>query len=139
MRPAEYRISAAVHLTDLGCPRVLVRGTTRERGEILRALGPEVIAPGEQAAAALALTLVAKRIAEYAPFPGDQGVAMLTVPAPAEGRTLAEFLPDRHGAHVLAVRRTATSEVYVGPGDAQTLRTGDRVFLLGTEKQLLRL
>jgi trk system potassium uptake protein TrkA len=131
---------AAVHLNDLGCPRVLVRGTTRERGEILQALGPEVIAPGAQAASALALTLVATGIKVYAPFPGDHGVATIEVPESGEGHTLAEFLPDRHGAHVLAVRRGtgANAEVFVGPSESQPLRVKDTIYLLGTEKQLLR-
>jgi trk system potassium uptake protein TrkA len=131
----------AVHLTDLGCPRVLVRGTTRERAEILMALGPEVITPGRAAARALALKLVAGGLAEYAPLLGAHGIGVLVVPEAADGLTLAEHLGPKHGGRVLAVRRgeTAEAEVFVGPSDAQRLKTGDQILVLGTEKELIRL
>lgn len=131
----------AVHLTDLGCPRVIVRGTTRERAEILQALGPDVISPGHAAARALALKLVAGGLADYAPLLGGHGIGVVVVPEAADGLTLAEHLGTKHGGRVLAVRRGSApdGEVFVGPSDAQKLKSGDHVLVLGTEKELIRL
>jgi len=132
---------SAVHLRELGCRRVVVRGTSSERVEILEALGPEVITPGIDAARSLAHRLLGPGLADYESFPGEHDVAMVTVPESGEGLPLDEFFGKTHGCHTLALRRgdRADSEVIKCPGDTATLRTGDHVFFLGTEKQLMRM
>jgi len=132
---------SAVHLRELGCPRVVVRGTSSERVEILRALGPEVITPGIDAARTLAHRLLGPGLADYESFPGDHDIALVTVAEAGEGLSLEEFFGRAHGCLALAIRRgdRADSEVIKCPGDTTTLRTGDHIFFLGTEKQLIRL
>jgi trk system potassium uptake protein TrkA len=132
---------AAVHLTDLGCPHVIVRGTTRERVEILDALGPKVINPGMAGARQLAVRLVSPGLREYASFVGGHQVAEVVVPASLDGHTLGDLrLAKTARVHVLALRRglTADTELVVGPGDGHPLRTGDNLLLLGAEADLIR-
>ena len=105
----------AVHLIDLGCPRVLVRGTSRERVEILEALGPQVITPGLRSAGQWAVRLVAPGLVDYATLAGDQDVALVRVPESTSG-----------------------GEVFVGPGDDQGLHVGDELILLGGEADLVK-
>lgn len=130
----------AVHLTELGCPRVLVRGTTRERVEILDALGPKVITPGLGEARELAVRLVSPGLREYSSFVGGHQVAEVVVPEVMEGRTLGDlkFL-EKGKVHVVALRRgLTTEELIVGPGSQQVLRAGDNLLLLGAEPDLIR-
>ena len=129
---------AAVHLTELGCPKVLVRATTRERVEILDALGPKVITPGMVGARQLAEGLVSPGLREYASVVGGHQIAEVVVPPTLDGRTLGALkLPK---IHVLALRRglTADMELLVGPDAGQRLRTGDNLLLLGAEADLIR-
>jgi trk system potassium uptake protein TrkA len=126
----------AVHLTDLGCRRVLVRGTTRERAEILSALGPEVITPGIRSADHWAVRLLAPPIVDYAELAGDHDVALFRVPERAGGTTLGEMGLDSEAIRVLALRRG--KEVFVGPGATQDVRAGDDLFLMGEPTDLIR-
>jgi trk system potassium uptake protein TrkA len=132
---------AALHLQELGCPRVVVRGTSNERVEILKALGPEVITPGSDAARTLAVKLLGRGLSGYESFPGEHDVAMVDVGEDSDGVTLLELLGKGHGCRALAVRRgdRADAEVITAPGDSTRLRAGDHIFLMGTEKQLIRL
>ncbi|MHC4470172.1 MAG: potassium channel family protein [Planctomycetota bacterium] len=124
----------AVHLLDLGCPRVLVRGTSRERVEILEALGPEVITPGLRSAGQWAARLMGSAMVDYASLVGGHDVALARVPEGVAG-TLGDLKIARKTVRVLALRRG--DEVHVGPGEEQDLVAGDELFLLGSEADLI--
>ncbi len=127
----------AFHLEELGCPRVLVRGTTRERVEILRALGPEVLTPGIDAARRLAVVLMSGGLTDFVPLPGEHDLALARVSSSRAGKTLADLGLDRQRVHVLAIRRGA-AEIFAGPGPNQLLEEGEDLFLLGAERDLIR-
>jgi len=131
----------AVHLFDLGCPRVLVRGTSKERVEILQALGPEVITPGLHRARELAVSLVAPGLLDYADLLGEEDVALARLSDKANDLSLGDLkLEEKTKARVLALRRGEGrgAEIFVGPGPSHALREGDFLFLLGTEAELVK-
>ena len=131
----------AVHLQELGCPKVVVRGTSEERVEILSVLVPHVITPAIDAARTLAVRLVAGGLDWYESFPGDHDMAMTIVPESKDGRTLGEVYGNASGAHAVMIRRGAdgSSELVTTPVETTKLRAADHVFWFGTEKQLRRL
>jgi trk system potassium uptake protein TrkA len=130
----------AVHLQELGCPKVVVRGTSEERVEILQTLVPNVITPGIDAARTLALRLLAGDLDWYESFPGEHDIAMTIVPESGEGRTLAEVYGTASGAHPMMLRRGtgAKCQLMTTPVGT-TLRAGDHIFWFGTETQLRQL
>jgi len=131
----------AVHLTELGCPRVMVRATSFERAEILRALVPEVIQPGIEAARELALRVLAPGVTAYADIGGRSDVSVVRISAATAGVALQALgLDERLEVHVLALRRTRSGEeeVFACPGAQYALEEGDELFLLGPESDLVR-
>jgi trk system potassium uptake protein TrkA len=130
----------AVYLTELGCPKVLVRGTTHERAEILKALVPGVIQPGIEAARELSARLLGPGVVAYACLMGVLDVAVVEVPAAAANEEIASLaLPSRTGARVLALLPDGRSEdVVVGPPETRVLAEGDLLYLLGEERSLIR-
>ncbi|MEN8150887.1 MAG: TrkA family potassium uptake protein [Planctomycetota bacterium] len=131
----------AVHLQELGCPKVVVRGTSEERVEILTALVPHVITPAIEAARTLAVRLLAPGLDWYESFPGEHDIAMTIVPEEHDGRTLAEVYGNASGAHPVMLRRGEGHgcELMTTPVTTTPLRAGDHVFWFGTEKQLRHL
>lgn len=131
----------AVHLTQLGCPRVMVRATSFERAEILRALVPEVIQPSVDAARELALRILAPGAEAYADIGGRSDIAIVRISAETAGVALQDLgLDDRPEVHVLALRRTRSGEeeLFACPGGRQALEERDELFLLGPERDLVR-
>ncbi len=131
----------AVHLLELGCPRVIVRGTSRERVEILRALGPEVIAPGNHAARELAVRILSPGLVGFSSLDGPHDVAVAEVPKRMEGTTLEELdLWEKCRVKVMALRRVKAevAEILTGVSASTALLPGDRLYLIGTERDLVR-
>jgi len=122
----------AVHLLELGCPRVIVRGTSRERVEILEALGPEVITPGLRSAGQWAVRLAAPAFADYATLAGGHDVALARIPAALAGCPLGSL-----GLWVAVATLRRDGELRVVPVAEEVLREGDELFLLGSEGDLV--
>jgi trk system potassium uptake protein TrkA len=129
----------AVHLLELGCPRVMVRGTSDERVQILTALGAEVITPTQDEARQLAVGLMGKGVLDYASLaPGSLDLALVEVPPGTDGKTLADLgLGAASKAKVVALRRGAGEAIF-SPGQSTEVRPGDHLFLLGDEADLVR-
>ena len=131
----------AVHLIELGCRKVLVRGTSRERVEILRALGPEVIMPGINAARKLAVKVMAPALVDFAHLDGPHDIGIVEVGEALEGRSIGDLaLEEKHKVKLMALRRgdESSPEIFTGLAGTHELRRGDRLYLLGAERDVLR-
>ncbi len=131
----------AVHLLELGCRKVLVRGTSRERGEILRALGPEVIMPALNAARKLAVKILTPGLLDFAHLDGPHDIGIVEINAAMEGKTIGDLnLEERHKVKLLAVRRgdDQSPEIFTGLAGTRELHAGDRLYLLGAERDVIR-
>lgn len=131
----------AVHLIELGCPRVLVRGTSSERVEILEALGPRVIQPGLDAARELAVEILSPGLKSFASVFGAHDLALVEVPASLQGETLGSLaLEEKHKVKALAARHgvDAACTILTGLGSTHILRAGDHLVLMGMEMDLIR-
>lgn len=131
----------AVHLLDLGCPRVIVRGTSRERVEILRALGPEVIQSAMDSARELAVLILSPGLKSFASFFGAHDLALVEVPDSLEGAMLGSLaLEEKHKVKALAARHGVAADcpILTGLGQSHVLRAGDHLVLMGMEMDLIR-
>ncbi len=131
----------AVHLLELGCRKVIVRGTSRERVEILRALGPEVIMPGNNAARKLAVKVLAPGLLDFAHLDGPHDIGIVEINAGMEGKTIGELnLEEKLKVKLLALRRgdEQSPEIFTGLAGTHELRAGDRLYLLGAERDVIR-
>ncbi len=131
----------AVHLSELGCRRVLVRGTSRERVEILRALGSEVIMPGINAARKLAVQILSPGLVDFAHLDGPHDIGIVEVGTDHAGESIADLaLEEKCKVKLLAIRRGGekSPEILTGLAGSTEVRVGDRLYLLGAERDVIR-
>lgn len=131
----------AVHLSELGCRKVLVRGTSRERVEILSALGPQVIMPGINAARKLAVQILSPGLVDFAHLDGPHDIGIVEVGDAHAGESIADLaLEEKYRVKLLSIRRGGekSPEILTGLTGANEVRIGDRLYLLGSERDLLR-
>jgi trk/ktr system potassium uptake protein len=134
---------ATLAFRELGTACVLTRGTTKDRVQILEALGPDrVFAPNLDAARRLALTLVTPQILDiHALLPG-MSVALRHVPEADGGSTLGSLR--LRGVYVAALVRDGLCDeasppgVRFAPAPETVLNHGDRLVILGREDDLLK-
>jgi len=134
---------ATLALRELGTKNIITRGTTRERIQILEALGPDrVIAPNVDAARRLALTLVTPRLRDIVKLLPGLSVGLRRIGKDRSGARLEELR--LRGAHVAALVREGLADPDSPPGvrfepDPETvLNRGDLLVLLGREEDLTR-
>jgi trk system potassium uptake protein TrkA len=134
---------ATLALRELGARHVLCRGTTKERVQILEALGPDrVIAPNVEAARRLALSLVTPRLRDIVKLQPGFSVALKRVGSDRQGRPL-ESLKLRD-VYVAALLREGLADegsppgVRFAPSPDTVLDHDDLLVILGREADLLR-
>jgi len=134
---------ATLALRELGTKHVITRGTTRERIQILEALGPDkVIAPNVDAARRLALTLVTPRLRDIVKILPGLSVGLWRIGKNRSGARLEELR--LRGAHVAALVREGLADagapegVRFSPEPETVLNRGDLLVLLGREVDLTR-
>lgn len=131
----------AVHLSELGCKKVLVRGTSRERVEILRALGPQVIMPGINAARKLAVQVLSPGLVDFAHLDGPHDIGIVEIGPDRAGESIGDLkLEERFKVKLLSIRRGGEKapEILTGLTAATEVREGDRLYLLGSERDVIR-
>lgn len=134
----EASILATLHLKDLPVKEVWAEAGTEERAEVLRRVGAaRVFSPEAEMGRRVATHLANPNMLDYMPL--EEGYSIIEAAAPAwtHGRTLADLaLRTKAGVSVIAVRSAGKLEVV--PGGGTTIRSGDRMVLVGRDEDLER-
>jgi trk system potassium uptake protein len=136
----ESSILIALHLLELGTPRVVVKALSRDHEKVLRLIGVhESIFPERFAAEQLARRLHVPGLIEYLPM--GQGIILREFEVSGwAGMTLADLeLPARFGVQVVAIRKKGEEQLNFVPRAMQTLQKGDVLVVIGREQDIQRL
>lgn len=131
----------ALHLKELGVPKIVTKAGSEDHGKLLRLIGvDEVIFPERESAERLAHRLTSAEVLQHLPL--GEGISIDEV-APAEwmlGKSLAELaLPRRFNLQVLAVRDALTGQLRANPGAAFLVKDSDSLLLVGDDASLQNL
>jgi trk system potassium uptake protein TrkA len=131
----------ALHLKELGVPRIVTKAGSEDHGKLLRLIGAhEVIFPERESAERLAHRLTSNDVLQHLPL--GEGVSIDEI-APGEemiGRTLAELgLPRRFNVQVLAVRDALTGQLRANPGALFQVKDSDSLLVVGDDPSLAKL
>jgi trk system potassium uptake protein TrkA len=131
----------ALHLKELGVPRIVTKAGSEDHGKLLRLIGAhEVIFPERESAERLAHRLTSNDVLQHLPL--GEGVSIDEI-APGEemiGRTLAELgLPRRFNVQVLAVRDALTGQLRANPGAGFRVKDSDSLLVVGDDTSLEKL
>lgn len=133
---------AALHLKELGVPRIAVKALSEEHARILKAIGiHEIVHPERDAATRLARRLVQRDVLEYLPLLPGFSIVEIRAPREFVGKSLRELaLRNRLKVQLIAIQRGGPQgELQIVPKAEDVIQEGDLMVLLGAEKDLDRL
>jgi trk system potassium uptake protein TrkA len=129
---------AALHARSLGASRVIVKGVTKEHGQILKSLGvSRVIFPEEEMAEALGDRMIWPNIVDFLPIDPEYSFVEVALPEAFMGKTLLDLdLRKRHSIWVVGVKDALTGKLVMFPGGDFKLGVDQLLLLIGKQKDL---
>jgi trk system potassium uptake protein TrkA len=129
---------ATLHARSLGAPRVIVKGVTKEHGQILKSLGvSRVIFPEEEMAEALGDRMIWPNIVDFLPIDPEYSFVEVAVPEAYVGKTLIDLdLRRRHSVWVVGVKDALTGKLVMFPGGDYKIGPDQLLLLIGKQKDL---
>jgi trk system potassium uptake protein len=129
---------ATLHVRALGAPRVIVKGVTKEHGQILKSLGvSRVIFPEEEMAEALGDRMIWPNIVDFLPIDPEYSFVEVALPDAFVGKTLGDLdLRKRHQVWVVGVKDALTGKLVMFPGGDFKLGIDQLLLLIGKQKDL---
>jgi trk system potassium uptake protein TrkA len=136
----EASVLCALHLSQIGVPRILSTATNEDHATILRAVGAhDVIFPDIETAERTARRIAHPNLLDYFPLSEEYRIMEIVMPEWLVGKTLAESeLRATYQLLVLAIRSGTTDEHHFMPAATDMLHAGDKLVLLGREVDLAR-
>ena len=140
----ESSLLIVVTLQELGLKQIMAKATTAIHGRILERLGVHrVVYPEREMAQRVAHGLVVPNVIEHIGLSQDFSIIEIPAPKRFAGRTLREIdLRARHGMTLIAIKRTADDQTLVtmvSPHADELIRAGDRLDLVGSNRQIAEL
>lgn len=133
---------AALHLRELGVPRIAVKALSEEHGRILRAIGiQEVIHPEKDSAIRLANRLIRTDVIDFLPLMSGYSIAEIKAPPEFIGKSLRELaLRNRLKVQLIAIQRGEgdQKQLNIVPRGEDVIQPGDLMILLGEDNDLER-
>jgi trk system potassium uptake protein len=129
---------ATLHARAVGADRVIVKGVTKEHGQILKSLGvSRVIFPEEEMAAALGDRLLWPNIVDFLPIDPEYSFVEIAVPESFAGKTVIELdLRRRYGIWVVGVKDAMTGKLEMFPGGDFKLGLDQLLLVIGRQSDL---
>jgi trk system potassium uptake protein TrkA len=129
---------STLHARSLGAPRIIVKGVTKEHGQILKSLGvSRVIFPEEEMAEALADRMIWPNIVDFLPIDPEYSFVEVALPEAFVGKTLGDVdLRRRHQVWVVGVKDALTGKLVMFPGGDFKLGVDQLLLLIGKQKDL---
>ncbi|MCF8107857.1 MAG: TrkA family potassium uptake protein, partial [Desulfohalobiaceae bacterium] len=130
----------ALHLKELGDPRLWVKAISDEHETVLKKIGAEeVIFPERFAAQELARKLVIPGVVVYLSLSEGVMVRELEI-KDWDGKSLRQLdLPNAYGLQVIAVKPPGKRQFDFVPKADRVLRSGDILLIIGHEAELSKL
>jgi trk system potassium uptake protein len=129
---------ATLHVRALGAQRVIVKGVTKEHGQILKSLGvSRVIFPEEEMAEALGDRMIWPNIVDFLPIDPEYSFVEVALPDAFIGKTLGDLdLRKRHSVWVVGVKDALSGKLVMFPGGDFKLGVDQLLLLIGKQKDL---
>ncbi|MCA9236010.1 MAG: TrkA family potassium uptake protein [Planctomycetales bacterium] len=126
---------ATLHCRDLGAKRIIVKGVTREHGQILKSLGvSRVIFPEAEIAEALADRLIRPNIVDFLPIDPEYSFVEIAVPDTLIGKTLQEVdIRKRFSVWVVGVKDALSGQLEMFPGGDYKLGIDQLLLVIGKQ------
>lgn len=131
----------ALHLKELGVPKIVTKAGSEDHGKLLSLIGVEqVVYPEQEAAERLARRLHDPNLMDFIPLGDAYSIEEIATPDDFVGKTLAELrLRNRFGVQVLGIRDALTDRLELNPGPQVRLKPSDALLILGRNDELRRL
>jgi len=129
---------ATLHARSVGADRVIVKGVTKEHGQILKSLGvSRVIFPEEEIAAAMGDRLIWPNIVDFLPIDPEYSFVEVAVPETFVGKTLTELdLKRRYSIWVVGIKDAMTGRLEMFPGGDFKLGVDQLLLVIGKQRDL---
>jgi trk system potassium uptake protein TrkA len=129
---------ATLHTRSLGAARVIVKGVTKEHGQILKSLGvSRVIFPEEEMAEALGDRMIWPNIVDFLPIDPEYSFVEVSAPEEYVGKTLIELdLRRRYSVWIVGVKDALTGKLEMFPGGDFMIGPDQLLLLIGKQKDL---
>lgn len=135
-------ILATLILKELGVPYVVVKAQNELHGKVLKKVGADkVVYPERDMGVRIALNLISSNVLDFIEFAPDYSIMEIIPPGRMLDKSLAELqLRSRFGVNVLAInRKNGEKKVIISPSAEEKILEGDRLVVMGANKQLDRL
>lgn len=150
-------ISASILITlvlkgDLGIKTVFSKALYPLQGKVLEKVGADrVIYPEQEMGEKVAESLISPEISEYIKLSQNHTLLEVDVPQSFEGRTIGELqIRTKYGVQIVAIKRNVmqtdktgkvgfNEDVIVAPGPNDGLIEGDKLVVLGKNKDIERI
>ena len=121
---------------EMGVPYVIAKAASLRMGEILRRVGAdEIIYPEKQMADWAAVRYTGDHVYDYTRLSPDYAIYETEIPDNWIGHTAVDLsIRQRYRLNILALRRNGNVDPMFGP--STILQAGDRVILLGSDKDV---
>jgi len=129
---------ATLHARSVGADRVIVKGVTKEHGQILKSLGvSRVIFPEEEIAAAMGDRLIWPNIVDFLPIDPEYSFVEVAVPETFVGKTLTELdLKRRYSIWVVGIKDAMSGRLEMFPGGDFKLGVDQLLLVIGKQRDL---
>lgn len=137
----EASILCTLYLKRLNVPLVRAKAFSDDHAVVLRQVGAdEIVFPERETARRVAAHIANPNLLDFVPLRGDYQVVEIMTPESFGGKTLAQLsLRSHYDVFVIAVERPYPEATHFLPGPDFELLPGDRLVMLGREKDLIKL
>lgn len=143
----EASVLITMHCKELGVPHVAAKAHNIMQESVLRKVGADqIIKPEEDMGNRLAEHLVTESVVDFVELPAGFSLRRITVPEDWDGQSLAELnLLGGKRLNLVQIHRQLTAateeeepevEKIALPGGAEILRQGDRIDVIGPDREL---
>jgi trk system potassium uptake protein TrkA len=118
---------------QLGVPRVIAKAVSEDQGNVLTALGAEVVFPESDMAERLAKRLTTVNMLDYLTVSRDIEISELRLTGRIKGQTVAEAgLRTRYGLNIIALITPQETTTDIRPN--RKLAAGDVIIVIGKQE-----
>ena len=127
----EPSVLVTLFLREAGVKKIIVKGISREHGEVLKKVGAtDVVFPEEEGAVRLANSLTIPNLLDHIPLTEGYSVVEMTLPESFEGKSLLELeIRKKYNIEIIAIKREG--EVIVIPSALEVMNKGDTLVIIG--------
>lgn len=137
----EASVLVTLNLSEMGIPKIIVKGVSPEHGSILSAVGAhQVVFPEKEMAQRIARSLAAPNVIDHIPLAEGYNIVEMVAPEPFFNKTLIDLnLRREYGVELLVIKRTLPDSqpaVIVVPVAGETIRSGDKLVIMGASDKV---